>query len=98
MRLLRHIAQRIVNEVSKVIEEEVIVMNDEGVIIAASDSSRVGSFHQVGKEVVIHGKKQMITESDSKKYKGVKMGLNLPTCKVPGRYRLSFFRVILKVH
>ncbi|MDT8861454.1 helix-turn-helix domain-containing protein [Alkalihalobacillus sp. MEB130] len=78
MRLLRHIAQRIVNEVSKVIEEEVIVMNDEGVIIAASDSSRVGSFHQVGKEVVLHGKKQMITEGDSKKYKGVKMGLNLP--------------------
>ncbi|ARK29278.1 CdaR family transcriptional regulator [Halalkalibacter krulwichiae] len=78
MRLLKHVAQRIVNEVSKVIEEEVIVINTEGIIIASNDTSRVGFFHEGGKEVVKHKKKLIITENELKRLKGVKIGLNLP--------------------
>ncbi|MCM3712762.1 helix-turn-helix domain-containing protein [Alkalihalobacillus oceani] len=78
MRLLTHVAQRIVNEVNQVLSEEVIVMNREGTIIAASDRSRIGSFHQGGKEVIMTEQKLLITEKETERLQGVKVGLNLP--------------------
>ncbi|MFC0557968.1 CdaR family transcriptional regulator [Halalkalibacter alkalisediminis] len=78
MRLLKHVAQRIVTEVSKVIDEEVIVINNEAFIIAGSDSKRIGSYHEGGKEVIKTEKKLMISEKDTQRLKGVKVGLNLP--------------------
>ncbi|MBU8905596.1 sugar diacid recognition domain-containing protein [Desertibacillus haloalkaliphilus] len=40
MRLPPILAQRVVNEVTKVIDEEVIVVNRNGMIIAGSDQDR----------------------------------------------------------
>ncbi len=78
MRILTHVAQRIINEVTKVINEEVIVMNRDGYIIAASDGARIGSFHEGGKEVVRTEKKLIISAEEMKRLRGVKIGLNLP--------------------
>ncbi|MFC0473583.1 sugar diacid recognition domain-containing protein [Halalkalibacter kiskunsagensis] len=78
MRLLTHVAQRIVNEVSQVIVEEVIAINSDGTIIASSDKSRVGQYHEGGVEVIQSKEKRMITLDDVERLKGVKVGLNLP--------------------
>ncbi|WP_216829008.1 CdaR family transcriptional regulator [Alkalihalobacterium elongatum] len=78
MKLLSLLAQRIVNEVTKVIDEEVIVVNDDGTIIASSDRQRVGTFHE-GALRVFHSREKMeITEADVHMLQGVKAGLNLP--------------------
>lgn len=78
MRILAQMAQRIVNEVTKVIDEEVIVINRDGYIIAGSDSSRIGNFHEGGKEVITTERKLFITAEEVKRLQGVKIGLNLP--------------------
>lgn len=78
MKLLSSLAQRIVNEVTHIINEEVIVVNDKGTIIAASDENRIGRFHE-GARIAVKTKKQLIiTEDDVSRLKGVKPGLNLP--------------------
>ncbi|NEU31607.1 hypothetical protein GN156_12615 [bacterium LRH843] len=78
MRILAHVASKIVSEVSKVIDEEVIVINRDGHIIAASVTSRIGSFHQGGKEVIQTKQKLMITKKETERFIGVQIGLNLP--------------------
>lgn len=78
MRLLEHVAQRIIDEVTKVIEEEVIVINRDGYIIAASDTSRIGSFHEGGMEVIRTKQKLIISKEELNRFRGVKIGLNLP--------------------
>ncbi|OLO38911.1 hypothetical protein BTR23_11310 [Alkalihalophilus pseudofirmus] len=71
-------AQRIVNEVTKVIDEEVIVVNDDGIIIAGSDQNRVGTFHEGALRVFRSKQKMKITKADVDTLQGVKVGLNLP--------------------
>ncbi|WP_209122949.1 sugar diacid recognition domain-containing protein [Alkalihalobacillus sp. BA299] len=78
MKLLSLLAQRIVNEVTKVIDEEVIVVNADGIIIAGSDSKRVGTFHEGALRVFRSKQKMQISETDVHSLKGVKEGLNLP--------------------
>ncbi|MDE5413828.1 CdaR family transcriptional regulator [Alkalihalobacterium chitinilyticum] len=78
MKLLSLLAQRIVNEVTKVIDEEVIVINKEGIIIAASDSHRVGHLHEGALRVFRSKQKMEITDADVHSLEGVKAGLNLP--------------------
>lgn len=78
MELLTGVASRIVNEVTEIVREEVIVVDHTGVIIAASDRNRIGTFHEGAKIAVDTGKHFIIRKRDVPKLKGVKAGLNLP--------------------
>ncbi|WP_096201352.1 CdaR family transcriptional regulator [Bacillus sp. FJAT-45350] len=78
MRILLVLAQRIVSEVTQVINEEVIVVGPDGFIVAGSDNKRVGTFHEGALRVVKSKKKMPITEEDVERLQGVKSGLNLP--------------------
>ncbi|ADH99897.1 CdaR family transcriptional regulator [Salisediminibacterium selenitireducens] len=78
MELLTGVASRIVNEVTEIVREEVIVVDQTGTIIAASDRNRIGNFHEGAKIAVDTGKHFIIRKRDVPKLKGVKAGLNLP--------------------
>lgn len=78
MKLLSGLAERIVNEVTEILDEEVIVVNHNGIIIAASDKNRVGNFHE-GAQIAVKRKETIvISKNDVFRLKGVKAGINLP--------------------
>ncbi|RXI99987.1 hypothetical protein DS745_14035 [Anaerobacillus alkaliphilus] len=78
MKLLAGLAQKIVNEVTEILDEEVIVVDHTGIIIAASDQTRIGSFHEGAQISVKKKEKIVITKEDVLRLKGVKAGINLP--------------------
>lgn len=78
MKLLSGLAKRIVNEVTDILDEEVIVVDHNGVIIAGSDQKRVGSFHEGAQIAVNKKEKIVISKEDVFRLKGVKAGINLP--------------------
>lgn len=78
MELLTGLAHRIVEEVTEIVREEVIVVDHNGIIVAASDKKRIGSFHE-GAKIAIDTKQQfIIRRKDVPHLEGVKAGLNLP--------------------
>lgn len=76
--ILKKLAKKIVHEVRKLIEEDIIVANTDGFIIASTDHSRVGTFHE-GAFITFREKRRLvITTEDERKLKGVKAGINFP--------------------
>jgi carbohydrate diacid regulator len=72
------IAQKFVNRITKQLGYNVNVMDERGIIIASSDCSRIGSFHQ-GAYNMINEKKSMDYVKDNyEKMIGVQPGINLP--------------------
>lgn len=76
--LLPALAEKIINEVRKLIGEDIIVVNIEGIIIASTDFKRVGTFHEGAFIALQKKKKLIITEEDQMKLTGVKAGINFP--------------------
>jgi carbohydrate diacid regulator len=76
MNISKRNANYIVQEISKIIGEKLNIMNGDGVIIASSDISRVGSFHAAAKELIDQKLQEVIVKSDSE-YEGARPGLNL---------------------
>ncbi|MFD1413178.1 CdaR family transcriptional regulator [Oceanobacillus jeddahense] len=74
----RNLAKRIINKVRNLLEEDLIVVDTTGTIIASTDEQRVGHFHE---GAVITCRKQVkviISKADESTLKGVKAGINLP--------------------
>lgn len=78
MKLSNYLAKKIIAEVQKVLRENLIVVGVDGTIMASTDPSRIGTFHEGAYNVVRTGKKLNIMKEDVKKLKGVKAGVNLP--------------------
>ncbi len=76
--LKKELAEKIVREVQKLIEEEIIVVNNDGTIIAGTNQDRIGDFHEGAFLTSQQKKKRIITEKDQSQLKGVKPGINLP--------------------
>ncbi|WP_338780643.1 sugar diacid recognition domain-containing protein [Metabacillus sp. FJAT-52054] len=76
--LLPALAAKIVDEVKKVIKEDVIVVTPEGTIIASTDDTRVGKFHEGAKIASGEKRKVIISKKDEQTLAGVKAGINLP--------------------
>ncbi|MGD7009668.1 CdaR family transcriptional regulator [Metabacillus sp. 84] len=76
--LLPDLADKIVEEVKKVIHEDVIVVSSEGTIIASTDERRKGSFHEGARTASVGKRNVIISTEDEKKLSGVKAGMNLP--------------------
>jgi carbohydrate diacid regulator len=72
------LAEKIVKEVRKLIGEDVIVVNTEGIIFACTDYRRVGNFHEGAQIASQVKRKVIITEEDQKRLQGVKAGINFP--------------------
>lgn len=76
--LLPKLAARIVLEVRKLLDEEIIVVNTNGIIIAGTDEKRIGTFHEGALITLEKKQKLIITEENLHFLKGVKAGINLP--------------------
>jgi carbohydrate diacid regulator len=72
------LAEKIVREVQKLITEEIIVVNTQGIIMASTNRSRIGTFHEGALITSQQKKKLIITENETSQLKGVKSGINLP--------------------
>lgn len=69
-------AQEIVNTVKEVCTYDINFINENGIIIASTDHSRIDSFHEVGQKVFHTGK--TISVYDDNDYLGTRRGINMP--------------------
>lgn len=69
-------SQHIVEELSGIVGCNINFMNDEGVIIASTDASRIGTVHE-GALVVLRTRKKLLIHKEEQ-FAGTKAGINLP--------------------
>ncbi len=60
------------------IDEQIIICDIDGIIIASTDKLRVGNYHEGAAEVIKNKSQLIISEKMSMQLKGVKTGINLP--------------------
>jgi carbohydrate diacid regulator len=72
------LAKNILSEVRKLLDEDVIFVDINGMIIASTDENRVGTFHEGALISYRERSKIIINENDQHTLKGVKAGINLP--------------------
>lgn len=72
------LAEKIVKEVQRLISEEIIVVNTEGMIMASTNQERMGTFHEGALITSQQKKKLTITQKEASQLQGVKSGINLP--------------------
>ncbi|RDU24650.1 CdaR family transcriptional regulator [Anaerosacchariphilus polymeriproducens] len=70
------IAQQIVETVKDVCGHNVNFMNTDGIIFASTDISRIGDFHEIGKQVIQSCKSLEVENNDS--FRGTHKGVNIP--------------------
>ena len=70
------IGQQIVDTVKDVCGHNINFISSEGKIIASTDSGRVGTFHEIGKQAAITEQLLEVTDDDS--FYGTHKGVNLP--------------------
>lgn len=76
MEISKRQAEDIIKNLKSVIKEDINFISPEGVIVASSDESRVGSYHE-GAVKVTESKQPVIINSDYD-YLGARKGINLP--------------------
>ncbi|WP_404328639.1 CdaR family transcriptional regulator [Mesobacillus maritimus] len=76
--LTPELAEKIITEVKKFLNEDIIVVNTKGMIIASTDENRIGHFHEGAKIVLQTKEKLIITKDTQRQLQGVKQGINLP--------------------
>ncbi|WP_083711308.1 CdaR family transcriptional regulator [Domibacillus epiphyticus] len=72
------LAKKIIDEVKKFLNEDLIITGVDGIIMASSDDSRVGTFHEGALVCAAERRKMIIYKEDEQRLKGVRNGLNLP--------------------
>lgn len=72
------LAQEIVNRTMKIINRNINVMNEKGVIIGSGDNKRIDSIHEGAVHVIETQSGFEISESEAEQLHGVKAGINLP--------------------
>jgi carbohydrate diacid regulator len=70
------LAQVIVTDMKKIINQELNFMDTTGLVIASTDPNRINTYHE-GAKRVISTKEDLIIEEDEQ-FKGTKKGINLP--------------------
>lgn len=68
----------LVEEITAYIDEQIIITNEHGVIVASTDQSRIGNYHEGAYLAMKKQKKMVMTEEMSQKLKGVRKGMVLP--------------------
>lgn len=77
MKLSKHNARQIVSDINAVIKQNVNIMNDDGLIIASSDQSRIGTYHECAKKIITENLDELIVYYNDE-YEGTKNGVNYP--------------------
>ncbi|SHN34902.1 CdaR family transcriptional regulator [Gracilibacillus kekensis] len=72
------LAKNIISKVTSLLDEDIIVVDISGVIIASTNEKRIGDCHEGALIVCRTSVKLTITKADEAKLKGVKAGINLP--------------------
>ena len=70
------LAQCIVDSVKNIVERDINIIDHNGFIIASTDYSRVGTFHQAGYDVINSSERIVVNKDDI--YSGSKKGINYP--------------------
>ena len=76
MEISKRHANEIIENLRSIIKEDINFISPAGLIIASSDETRVGDFHE-GATIVARTKKELIINSENL-FDGTKKGINLP--------------------
>lgn len=74
----KNIFSRLVNEITDLINEEVIITNEKGIIVASTDRSRIDAFHEGAYLAMRDQKKMVMTKEKCETLQGVRKGIVLP--------------------
>lgn len=77
MKLSQHHAMQIVTEINRILEQKINIINPSGIIIASTNPSRIGTFHEAALKLVSSKMDELIVHQDDE-YEGAKKGVNLP--------------------
>lgn len=77
MKIGKLTAQRIVTDLSEIIQENINLMDENSIIIASTDKQRVGTFHGGSREVIARNLRELVITNE-KEYSGSLPGLNIP--------------------
>lgn len=72
------LSKKIIQDVKKFIQEDIIIVGTDGLIMASSDESRIGAFHEGALLCAKERRTMILYKQDEQRLKGVKNGLNLP--------------------
>lgn len=78
MRITSEIAHSILLKLKKLVDYNINIMNEEGLIVGSTDSTRLYQIHQGALEVYETKEAIYIYSEDEKQYPGAKQGVNLP--------------------
>ncbi|MFS0672266.1 CdaR family transcriptional regulator [Ornithinibacillus sp. 179-J 7C1 HS] len=78
MKLTASLGQKIINETKKLINENIIIVSDEAIIIASTDISRIGDFHEGARLTIKNNSTTILTAEHVRTMKGIRPGVNLP--------------------
>ena len=77
MHISKNSATQIVNEISRLVKQNINLMDETGYIIASVDKSRIGSFHYGAYKIISENLDEYYIDEDDAS-KGIKKGINLP--------------------
>lgn len=69
-------AQQIVETVKDICNHDINFIDNQGIIFASTDTSRIGTFHEIGNQIIASGKTIEVENDDS--YIGTHKGVNMP--------------------
>ncbi len=72
----KRVAQQIVETVKDICNHDINFIDNQGIIFASTDVSRIGNFHEIGSQVIANG--QTIEVEDDDSYIGTNKGVNIP--------------------
>ncbi|RKL65529.1 hypothetical protein CR203_20225 [Salipaludibacillus neizhouensis] len=78
MIITSELAYPIINKLKKLVDYNINIMNEDGIIVASRDSNRILEIHQGALQVIMTKKEIVIYPEDEHKYLGSKSGVNLP--------------------
>lgn len=78
MMITTELTQPIVKKLMEVSDFNINIMNQEGVIVASADESRINQVHQGAVEVMRNKHERVVYPEDSVDLRGTKPGVNLP--------------------
>lgn len=71
------LAEKFIEKIVTYTDYNINIMNDEGIIIASRDKTRVGTFHEIAYQIINEGKDIVEVQEDNT-YLGTRKGLNMP--------------------
>ncbi|QHE63522.1 hypothetical protein FHE72_22900 [Rossellomorea vietnamensis] len=78
MHITEELAYPIIEKLKTIVHYNINIMNESGVIVASTDSTRINQVHEGALYVLKQKSSLIIFENDLDKYHGSKEGINLP--------------------